>query len=219
MYQTQHIHAYIDESGDAGFKFRKGSSRYFAMVAVIFRDPAVINQVDQAIADLRKKLGFRKNKEFKFNNDPQKVCEAFCRAVRDFDFSISVVVVDKTQITDHALMKSSKEFYRFVAKLLLKHSLAGLTQVKISFDGIVMTDMKQSLRAELNTAAHVVATVNFLDSTKSSLIQLADMVVSGARAYHPEKGEGYDVFLSMWERRIQGIHAYTPAETNETTTV
>jgi Protein of unknown function (DUF3800) len=38
------MHVYIDESGDTGFKFRSGSSRYFVVTLLLVDDPIPLHQ-------------------------------------------------------------------------------------------------------------------------------------------------------------------------------
>ena len=209
MPHAHEVHVYIDESGDAGFKFRHGSSRYFVMAAVIFESVADQMVVNQAIADLRTELGFTKNKEFRFNDDTAKVCEAFCRKVRDYRFTIRALVINKTRIINHALRKSAIHFYQFAMEQLLINSLIGLHGVRVVIDGMSMRDIKCHIRDVLNAERRIVACVEFADSRFDSLVQLADMVASGiARSCYPEKGRDHDCYRKLWKRRIEAIYEY-----------
>ncbi len=57
---------FIDESGDAGFKFNSGSTNYFVISAVIFSDNLEAVRTVVAIKDLKCRLGFSRTTEFKF---------------------------------------------------------------------------------------------------------------------------------------------------------
>jgi hypothetical protein len=39
------MHLYLDESGDTGFKFQQGSSRYFVVALVVVRDSDPLAEV------------------------------------------------------------------------------------------------------------------------------------------------------------------------------
>jgi hypothetical protein len=67
---------YLDESGDAGFKFRQGSSRYFVVTLLLVNDPLPFHQ---AIDQLRVSLGFERDNEFKWVNSSKEVRWAFLR--------------------------------------------------------------------------------------------------------------------------------------------
>lgn len=47
------MYIYVDESGDTGFKFGKGSSRYFVVALLLVDDPIPLHQ---AIHDVRLQL-------------------------------------------------------------------------------------------------------------------------------------------------------------------
>lgn len=55
----------IDESGCTGFKLEKGSSPYFVVAMVIFKDLKEAERCSRRIAELRRELKVRP--EFKFN--------------------------------------------------------------------------------------------------------------------------------------------------------
>ena len=57
---------FIDESGDSGFKFDKGSSEFFNVSLVIFNDNDEANACDNRIQLLKKELGKSNNWEFHF---------------------------------------------------------------------------------------------------------------------------------------------------------
>ena len=58
---------FIDDSGDPGFNFKKGSSRFFIIAAVIFNDELEAEKTAVSIKELRRKLNFPDDVEFKFN--------------------------------------------------------------------------------------------------------------------------------------------------------
>lgn len=209
MVEFEHSYVFIDESGDTGFKFNKGSSRYFCMAAVIFSGSAYMEEVDAAIANLRTDLHFKQTHEFHFNTERPEVREKLCLKVRDHPFIIRAILVDKAQVTDHQFRKSSKRFYQIIAQQLLEQSLAGIDKVKVVFDGKTSKDLKHFLRSELNKEARIVADVLFEDSGKNSLIQLADLAASGiARSYQPDKGEDFDHYRRLLARRIDQVYEY-----------
>lgn len=70
---------FIDESGDAGFKFEKGSSRYFVVALIIFDDDLDAEETALAIKKYRKSLNKSNQFEFKFNKANKKEREQFLR--------------------------------------------------------------------------------------------------------------------------------------------
>jgi hypothetical protein len=84
---------YLDESGDTGFKFNRGSSRYFVITLLLVTDPLPFHA---AIDELREGLGFAAGNEFKWVNSDYDVRWSFLRMLRRQDFTARVLVVDKT---------------------------------------------------------------------------------------------------------------------------
>ena len=65
----------IDESGCPGFKLTKGSTPYFVVSMVIFKDFAQAEGASKAIEGLRQALGV--NPEFKFSKTHPSVKDKF----------------------------------------------------------------------------------------------------------------------------------------------
>ena len=116
MSDTEKTYVFMDESGDTGFKLNKGFSRYFVIAAVIFDNPSDIMHVQEVIAGLREQLRFRKNYEFHFNHESQQVRTAFCEVVRECNFSIRAIVIDKEVIRSPHLRNNARDFYNFITK-------------------------------------------------------------------------------------------------------
>jgi len=70
---------YLDESGDTGFKFNQGSSRYFVITLLLVTDPIPIHA---AIDELRISLGFDRGNEFTWVNSSRDVRWAFLQMLQ-----------------------------------------------------------------------------------------------------------------------------------------
>jgi len=77
----------IDESGDPGFKFKRGSSSHFIVAMVVFSSLGEAEKCSAAIRALQQKLEIFP--EFKFSNCRAEVRGGFFMCVRQFDFSIN----------------------------------------------------------------------------------------------------------------------------------
>src|SRR5689334_24748450 len=86
---------YLDESGDTGFRFRQGSSRFFVITLMLVHDPLPIHQ---AIDDLRAGLGMDRNSEFKWYRSSEETRWAFLRMLRKQDFTARAMVIDKSMM-------------------------------------------------------------------------------------------------------------------------
>jgi hypothetical protein len=56
---------FLDESGDAGFKFNQGSSEHFVVALVIFDDPLDAEEIAHSIKRLRTQLKVHERFEFR----------------------------------------------------------------------------------------------------------------------------------------------------------
>lgn len=179
---------FIDESGDAGFKFEKGSSVYFIISAVIFSDFLEAEKTAVAIKELRRKEGFSDNFEFKFNNSSKKTRENFFEAVKTFDFKIRYLIVDKRKIKSDELKNNKDSFYSYAIKMLLKYSNDTILDASIKIDGsgdrVFKRNFSSYLRKNLNFSdKKIIKNFKFIDSKENVLIQLADMVAGSERRY------------------------------------
>ena len=64
---------YIDDSGDGGMKFGKGSTRFLVMAACVFDDTRQIELLDQKVSDLSQQL--HRKTEFKFHKTKKNTQE------------------------------------------------------------------------------------------------------------------------------------------------
>jgi hypothetical protein len=183
---------FIDESGDAGFKFEKGSSIYFIISAVVFSDFLEAEKTAVAIKELRRKEGFSDSVEFKFNKANKKVRENFFETIKSFDFKIRYLVVDKRKIKSDELKNNKNSFYSYAIKMLLKYSNNTILNASIKIDGsgdrIFKRNFSAYLRKNLNSNdKKIIQNFKFIDSKENVLIQLADMVAGSERRYFEYK--------------------------------
>lgn len=197
---------FIDESGDAGFKTSSGSSPLFCIAAVVFRSHEAMDEVEMIMRQLRVDFHFHPLHEFHFNKESCEKRAAFCQAVSGCDFSIRAIVVDKARIYDNtALRKSPKHFYNYITSMLLEYNFDSIQNANIRIDGRINCELRTYLRKQLNSHAMIVSSVEFADSRKTQLIQLADMIAGGiARSFYPEKRE-HRVCLRILRPRIENI--------------
>ena len=179
---------FIDESGDAGFKFKKGSSVYFIISAVIFDDSLEAEKMAVAIKEMRRKEGFSDNFEFKFNKSKRKLREIFFETIKPFDFKIRYLIADKRKIKSDELKNNKNSFYSFLIKMLLKYSNNTILDARIKIDGsgdrVFRRNFSVYLRKDLNCEEKkIMQNLRFVDSKENVLIQLADMVAGSERRY------------------------------------
>ncbi|MBU1255411.1 DUF3800 domain-containing protein, partial [Patescibacteria group bacterium] len=97
---------FIDDSGDPGFKFNKGSSKVFVIACVIFDDKLEAEKTAVAIKEFRRKIKFPDTMEFKFNKSSKKVRKGFLIKVSKYKFRIRAIVMQKEKIYGRELRRS-----------------------------------------------------------------------------------------------------------------
>jgi hypothetical protein len=187
---------FIDDSGDAGFKIEKGSTEQFVIALVIFDDDLEAEKTAVVIKDLKRKLGFPNDVEFKFFKSRPPVRESFLNAIASFKFRIRCLVVDKKLIQSSELRNNKNSFYSYIIKLALKHSSGSIIDARVKIDGSGDRTFRKNflsyLRRELNGGERkIIGNCRLVDSKSSVLIQMADMVAGTIRrSYDKTKDDG-----------------------------
>jgi Protein of unknown function (DUF3800) len=154
---------YLDESGDAGFRFTKGSSRFLIVTLLLVDDPIPIQA---AVDDVRRALGFNPYDEFKFNHSDEAVRLRVLRELRRQRFSAQALVVDKTLILRSDLRRQDA-LYDELVRTILVYASDAILDATLVLDQSVKSRRRQDhlstlLRQALNTdpqaprVAHVV---------------------------------------------------------------
>lgn len=196
----------IDESGDAGFKIARGSTPYFVVAMVIFRDYKEAEAASRAIAEARERL--RVKPEFKFNKCHPNARDGFFETVAPFSFGVRAVVVNKARIYSDNLREHKERFYNFFVKSLLKHDNDVLQGARVKIDGSGDREFKRELEHYLRQQCQdgKIASVKFAESHRDNLIQLADMAAGAiARSYREEDRKDADRWRRMLARKIEDV--------------
>lgn len=196
---------FVDDSGDPSFALEKGASKVFVICCVIFEDELEVEKTAVAIKELKRKLKFRDEVEFKFNKSSFQTRIGFLEAIRKFKFTIRALVVDKRIIKSQQLRNDKQSFYSYFIKMVLEYSGGLIFDAKIRIDGsgdrVFRKRFLTYLRKQLNTKQRkIVKNVRLVDSKANVLIQMADMIAGTIRRY--KEGEKADA-PKYWEK-IQG---------------
>jgi len=196
---------FIDESGDPGFKFSKGSSKFFVMALVAFKEVEQSLKVAKAIDELSG--GLRSFTEFKFSKSRPEIRDKFFETISPFQFSIRAIAIRKENLYSRNLRTDKEKFYSFFVKSMLKFDNGMLQNAKVVIDGSGDRVFKKELAGYLRrqTRKGAIKTVAFSDSKNDRLIQMADMCVGAiARSYTSEKTDATR-WLNMIESKIENI--------------
>ncbi len=201
---------YLDESGDTGFKFDMGSSRYFVITLLLVEDPIPLQA---AVDDLRVTLGFSANNEFKFYKSSDDVRWSFLRMLRRQDFTARVLVVDKWLMTQPH-MRRRDTFYNFLVQMILSNDNGTIRDATLILDESVQSKQsKQQLTAYLRRSlnahpnARRVRAIRYHRSDSDNLIQVTDMLAGAVYAkYHRGQGE----YLSYIRAKVSDLWVWRP---------
>ena len=179
---------YLDETGDTGFRFDRGSSRYFVITLLLIDDPIPL-QV--AVDELRQSLGFAAGNEFKFYKSSEATRWAFLRMPRRQTFTARVLVIDKHQMT-RPYMQKRDTFYNFLVQMVMRHDNGTIREAMLILDESVQsrkskqlltTYLRQALNA--NPDRRKIREVRYHRSTADNIIQATDMLSGAVYArYH-----------------------------------
>ncbi len=115
--------AFIDESGDSGFKFGQGSSKFFIVSMVVFEDTEDAEACDQRIQLLRRELGVNAKYEFHFRPNSEKVRKAFLQAVAPYNFFYYSFALNKASKSLYGEgFKNKESFYKYTCGLVFENA-------------------------------------------------------------------------------------------------
>ena len=203
---------FIDESGDSGFKFGRGSSRYFVITAVIFNSEFAADACDRSIEGLKRKLGFHVGREFHFSQCSDKIRGEFFRCVAAEDFCYHAFVINKQMLSAQAkTFQDGKSFYRFAVSIVCENARSLLCDAKIVIDKNGDRFFRQQLEKHLKeqmidgSGNCLIRKVGMEASHSNNLVQLADMICGAvARSFNTGTVEGhrYRNYVKRREKRV-----------------
>ncbi len=198
---------FIDDSGDPGFKFIRGSSHLFVIACVIFNSKISAEYTSASIKLLKERLGWKQEREFKFHRANDKQKKLFFGTIKKQDFVIQAIVVNKDTITDKNL-QNSESFYSHIIKMILD-SYKDMKLARISLDGSGNKSFRKKSTAEIrktiNKDNYRMVDFRLVDSKDDVLIQLADMVAGAMNAKYDKSKRLKHDYIRMIKNRIDGI--------------
>lgn len=197
---------FIDESGDAGFKISKGSSSYFVISLVIFDEELDAEETALKIKKLRKALNKSDKFEFKFNKCNRKLREEFLGEIKNCNFRIRSIVMDKEKIYSKHLRDLTNDFYGFSLRMVLQHNGKTIKNAKIRIDGSGERKFRKQLtlylRKYLNSSSKkIIKNLRFYDSKQNVLIQLADMIAGSIRRDFEKTTPDHNIYRKIIRKR------------------
>lgn len=171
------MYVFLDESGDTGYKFDKGSSKFFTLTAVVFETNAASIEATNKIKAIISKMKDPKF-EFHFTKNTPGTRKKFLSCLEGCQFYWYSISIDK-QLIFSPRLQNSDHMLKTVAKYLCNN-----LKDKVE-NGIFIFDKNDSkkfykelstiLKTEFNGEnSKVVKEIKALESHREVLIQIAD---------------------------------------------
>jgi hypothetical protein len=200
---------YLDESGDLGFDFvNKRPSKFFVITILSVQGQQANRGLLKGVRrTVTRKLNpparrSRIVEELKGTATTLRIKRYFYAQVRDIDFRIYSLILDKRRAFDY-LADNKAEAYNHISKLLLEK--VPFEQARTSIDLVVDRSkqkpeilafndyMKSQLGARINPALPF--RIAHYDSVENAALQAADMFSYGIfEGYERERWEWFDLF-------------------------
>jgi len=199
---------FIDDSGDPGFKTAKGSTQFFVVVLIVFKDNLVAEETALEIKKLRRDLKWSENHEFKFNKCEKRIRLHFLKTVASFDFEGYAIVIKKEEIYSRALREDEEKFYSFIVRnLLSRYEDVMFKDATVKIDGRSPRSFRMQLdtylRKMLNSPGRRrIKKIKHVNSERDNLIQLADMVAGSVHRAHKSEKTDSKIYLDAIDKRI-----------------
>lgn len=182
-------HVFLDESGDPGFKFDRGSSRFFVATIVCFPDDHQYNLSRAGLSDFRTAYGLSQDYEVKFANlNRQRKTAALNHIVRG-QFLYHAFTLNKALLRDGSLRQKNKMYHKVVC-WLFNNAEAVTANARITLDKYGNKDFYRELRQEARVAMQAPpAALKPADSKTCDGLQIADLICGTIARMHAN-GEG-----------------------------
>lgn len=202
---------YLDESGDLGFDFKKKkTTKKFVITLLVCHTDAARKEFTKAVRRTlknklnRKKKGSRHITELKGTDTTLEIKRYFFRNIKDDNWSIYTLVLNKVRVEKHLQTKiGKKKLYNFLARFLMEK--LDLSNVQRNVELVVdrcknkeeVRDFNQYLVNQLEALLPLNTDLNIshLTSQESAGLQSVDMFSWGIfRKYENNDMEWYNVY-------------------------
>jgi len=191
----------IDESGDSGLKFWKGSSRWFILTAIIVPDDKICGPICTAVDDYRQNVNNGFELHFAHNSHEQHV--NFFSYMSDKEFIFASVCIDKQKLARRRpqVLRSKMSLYRFAFEKLftelkpwLDHPVVLIdTNGPKHFNKALSNHLLRMFGSKHKGDINYIEQVRVVDSQYEPLVQLADYV-AGAIHHHVDGRHNSNTF-------------------------
>jgi hypothetical protein len=175
-------------------KLDQGSTRYLVLAACVFTDPEHIEEAAEAIKACRERLGRSPRSEFKHMSTSDRVKDEFFACTKTLKYHVRAIVLDKRRLHSDALINKPGYMQNYAIKEIFANTVGTVRDAKLVIDGrdsraFRLKSANYFLREVNERAPGTLRKVEYDDSVRNPLIQLADMTAGAIRRHfeHPEK--------------------------------
>lgn len=190
------MEVFADESGDIGFRLRRGSSPYLVLVLLVFPSDSALGAARKTIDDLRHATGYRGEYHFTSNSNSRRV--EFLEAVSRLDFSYKPVVADKRALyaENIRLVEIKKHLLEFmITEVTLAAGLPEQTVLvydEFRQDREFQREFSAQIRKALsNRGSLCLKEIKHRDSSKDDLVQMVDMLCGAFHRWLVKKDDTF----------------------------
>lgn len=170
---------WIDESGDCGFKFDRGSARFLVIAAVYLIDGNMTeNDIEKVTNELKSKLHLTQDYEFKFSRCKDKFREEFFKVIIDLPLQYKAVIVDKKTLAMPALISQPQQLYCELVRRLLYDNNPPLEKALLIVDEVMAKIHHKEFNRVLKKylSKNIVHKIKQRRSKNNIMLQIADMI-------------------------------------------
>jgi uncharacterized protein DUF3800 len=200
--------AFIDESGDCGLKFGKGSSAYFTCVVVMFEENSAADACDHSVDALRASLQRPRGQEFHFTDSSDKVRARFLETVAQNEFHYAGLVINKRRLSGERF-QDAKQMYEFTVGIVCDQVRPLLDDAKIIIDKngdrAFRQTLEKSLKAQMTRLDGTCRTrkVTMESSHSNNLVQVADMICGAVGRSFTQNDDRFRKLVRRREKFVQ----------------
>ena len=193
------ITLWVDESGDCGFKFEKGSSRFLIIVAVYADSNESEGGIVKAIDAVKQERGLDRSFEFKFSRCKDALKKVFLDEITKYSIAYKAIVLDKKNLGAPALQYHPRELYCEAVRRLLYDNDPPLARATLILDEATAKIHHREFSGMLKRylSRNMVKKIKQMRSESEAMIQVADMI-AGSILREYEKGD------PQWHQIIKG---------------
>ncbi len=194
----------IDESGDIGRRFWRGSTKWFVLAAAVVQDyNNACGPICSAISDYAKKHNGGAELHFAHNSHQQH--QDFFRYISDQDFVFVGVAINKRKLLQirPQVLATKQTLMRFCTDILFDELRPYLKNPTILIDTSGSEHVNRSIKNHIfelfnkKQDQRIIQELRYVDSRSEPLVQLADYL-AGAIRHHVDpsySGHSYEKYL------------------------